>query len=331
MRKILPGMGPGAAPHTLPSRGMRDDAVDHADGERTIDSGIDLPVLVDVVIAATPALCGRLVTCLVEDPRVDPADGATEDAVAVEHFVLVELHVVRIEADVDLLELARPRIEVLHLAEAAGLRRECGRRMRRAERRLILGQTEPRRHPHAPLAVHGGVIGDRRVVPIQLVAPVRRRHRHRLRLARRHFRIEHRNPELLRRVLQRIDDEEAVVAPVDAVDRTERIRGGIALIRRQLVVSERRRPTPVPHREHDVAFDVPAGAAARGRGHRLPRSDPSSARTCRARADAPSPVTMPVMPAPSCPVCTRRSHASTVEANVPSAFGISRVGWLPIW
>jgi hypothetical protein len=52
---------------------MRDDAVDHTDGERTIHSGIDLPVLVDVVIAATPALCCSLITSCVEDLRVDPA------------------------------------------------------------------------------------------------------------------------------------------------------------------------------------------------------------------------------------------------------------------
>src|SRR6185503_10496351 len=130
----------GRTPHTA-VRGMRDDAVDHADGDRTIYGGIDLPVLVDVVITATPALCGGFVTRLVEFARVDPTDRATEDAVAVEHLVLVELHVVRIEADVDLLELPRPGIEVLHLAEAAGLRSECGRWMRRAECRLILGQT----------------------------------------------------------------------------------------------------------------------------------------------------------------------------------------------
>ena len=54
------------APHTAVRR-MRDDAVDHTDGERAIDSGIDLPVLVDVVIAATPALRCSLITCFVED------------------------------------------------------------------------------------------------------------------------------------------------------------------------------------------------------------------------------------------------------------------------
>ena len=85
----------------------------------------------------------------------------------------------RIEADVHLLELPRLRIEVLHLPEAALLRRQRRRRMRPAERRLVLGPAEPRRHPHASLAVHRRVIRDRGIEPVQLVAPVRRRHRHR--------------------------------------------------------------------------------------------------------------------------------------------------------
>ena len=90
----------------------------------------------------------------------------------------------------------------------------------------------------------------------QLVAPVRRRHRHALRLARRHFRIEYRNPNLLRRMFQRIDDQESVVAPVDAVDRPVGVSGGVAFVGRQLVVRERCRTTPVPHSQYEIALDT---------------------------------------------------------------------------
>jgi hypothetical protein len=67
---------------------MWDHAVDHAHLDLPIDSGIDFAVLIQIVIAATPALRLRLVTGLVENPRVDPADRAAEDAVAVQRFVL---------------------------------------------------------------------------------------------------------------------------------------------------------------------------------------------------------------------------------------------------
>ena len=163
--------------------------------------------------------------------------------------------------------------------------------MRGTERRLILGQAEPRRHPHAPLAVHGRVVGDRRVVPVQLVAPVRRRHRHPLRLSRRDVRIEHRNPDLLRRMLERIDDEEAVVAPIDAVNRTVGVGSRVALVGREFVVCERRRPTPVPHRQHEVALAVPR---PRRRGRHIAGSDAiRPAREHLQPALRPSPVTMP--------------------------------------
>jgi hypothetical protein len=123
---------------------MRNDAVDDADCNRPIDGRIDLPVLIDVVITATPALCSGLVAGCIEDLRVDPADGAAEHAVAIEHFVVVELHVMSVEADIHLLELPRLGIEVLHLPETALLRRQCSRWMRGAERRLILGDAEAR-------------------------------------------------------------------------------------------------------------------------------------------------------------------------------------------
>ena len=140
-----------------------------------------------------------------------------------------------------------------------------------AERRLVLGQPEPRGHPHAALAVHRRVVGDGRVVPVQLVAPVRRRHRHRLRLARRHLRVEHGNPQFLRRVLQRVDDEEAVVAPVDAVDRAVGVGRRVALVGGQLVVGECGRAAPVPHRQHQVPL---AALRARRRRRHLAGGDP---------------------------------------------------------
>ena len=206
-----------------------------------------------------------------------------------------ELDVVRIEADVHLLELPRLRIEVLHLPEAVLLWRQRRGRMRGAERRLVLGQAEPRRHPHPALAVHRRVIGDRRVEPVQLVAPVRRRHRHRLRLARRHFRIEHRNAKLLRRVLQRIDDEEAVVAPVDAVDRAVGVGGRDCACR-----SSARRARTSPDRPsptssaRDCARALAAAAAPAARRRRAMRSV-QSANISRPRW-RPSPVTMLLMP-----------------------------------
>ena len=123
---------------------MRNHAVDHVHRDLAIDGRIDFAVLIQIVIAAAPALRLGFVAGLVEDARVDPPDRATEDAVAVERLVLVagKLHVVRVEADVHLLELPRLRVEVLHLPEAALLRRERCRRMRSAERRLILRPPE---------------------------------------------------------------------------------------------------------------------------------------------------------------------------------------------
>src|SRR5919108_3591071 len=111
------------SPHAAVCR-MRDHAVDHVHGDLTIDSRIDFAILVDVVISATPALRLGFVARLVEDARVDPADRAAEDPVAVQRLVFVELNVMRIEADVHLLELPRLRIKVLHLPEAVFLRRE---------------------------------------------------------------------------------------------------------------------------------------------------------------------------------------------------------------
>ena len=139
-----------------------------------------------------------------------------------------------------------------------------------AEGRLVLRYAKARGHPDATFAVHCGVVRDGRVVPIELLAPVRRRHRHRLRLARGDLRIQHRNAKLGGCVLQRIDDQEAVVAPVDAVDGPERVGRRIALVRRQLVVGERCPASPVPHGEHQVPLESlgPWG----GRGH-LARAD----------------------------------------------------------
>src|SRR6185503_20470826 len=110
---------------------------------------------------------------LVEDAGADPPDGAAERSVAVERLVgvLRELNVVNVEADVDLLELPRPRVEVLHLAETARLRRQRCRRMAGAEGRLVLRYPKTRGHPDATLAVHGGVVRDGRVVPIELISP----------------------------------------------------------------------------------------------------------------------------------------------------------------
>src|SRR6185436_2368592 len=125
---------------------MWNDAVDAVGGNRAIDGGIDLSVLVDVDVWLAPALRGAFVAGLVEHPRLDPSNRTAEGAVAVQRFILIvrELHVVHVEADVDLLELTRPRIEILDLAEAARLGRErCGR-MRGAKRRLIFGNAEPR-------------------------------------------------------------------------------------------------------------------------------------------------------------------------------------------
>ena len=104
-----------------------------------------------------------------------------------------------------------------------------------------------------------------------LLTPVRRRHRHRLRLAGWHLRVEHRNPALGRGVLQRIDHQEAVVPPVHAVDRSVHIGGRVALVRRQLVVRERRRAAPVPHREDQIAFEP---LRPRRRRWHLARADP---------------------------------------------------------
>jgi hypothetical protein len=107
---------------------MRNDAVDDADGHQAIDRRLDPAVLVEVVPRAAPALCLAGIAGLVEDSGVDPSDGTAEDAVPVERFVPIrrELDVVCVEADVDLLELARLRIEVLDLAEAGLLRRQRG-------------------------------------------------------------------------------------------------------------------------------------------------------------------------------------------------------------
>src|SRR5688572_21909077 len=170
----LPGHG---SRHGAPDTAigwMRNDAVNYPDGDLPIDGRIHLSVLIQVVPRPAPALRLRFVAGLVENPGIDPADGAAEHAVAVKGLVLVgrELHVVRVEADVHLLELARLRIEVLDLAETRLLRREGSRRMRPAEGGLVLGKTESRRHPDAALAVHRRVIRDRRIVPIELVAPV---------------------------------------------------------------------------------------------------------------------------------------------------------------
>ena len=143
------------------------------------------------------------------------------------------------------------------------MRRERGRRMVAAEVRLILGPTKPRRHPNAPFAVHRRVIRDRGVVPVRLAAPVRRWPRHDLRFARRSRRVDDGNPHLRRRVRVRIESQEAVVAPVDAVDRAVGIGAWVALVGRQLIVRERRGPAPLPQRQHEVAFDT-----LRARRHR---------------------------------------------------------------
>ena len=269
------------APHGAVGR-VRDDAVDDAGRNPharelaartpevlehvTVEAArFDLAVAVDVVVRQAPALRGRFVAGLVEDSSVDPANRAAEHAVAVQRLVGVgrELHVVRIEADVDLMERLSPWVEVLHLAEARFLRRQRGGRMVAAEVRLILGPAKPRRHPDAAFCVHRRVIRDRGVEPVGLAAPVRRRPRHDLRLSRRRRRIEHRNPPLRRRVRVRVECQEPVVAPVDAVDRTVGVGAWVALVGRQLIVRERRGPAPLPQRQHEVAFDT-----LRARRHR---------------------------------------------------------------
>ena len=89
MRMILPGhRARRRAPDAAVGR-MRNHAVDHAHRDLTIDRRIDFAVLIQIVIAAAPALRLGLIAGLVEDARVDPADCAAEDAVAVQRLVLV--------------------------------------------------------------------------------------------------------------------------------------------------------------------------------------------------------------------------------------------------
>ena len=65
-------------------------------------------------------------------------------------------------------------------------------------------------------------------------------------------------------MFQRIDDQEAVIAPVDAVNRAVGVGGRVALVGRQLVVRERRRTAPVPHRQHEIPLDGPCGRGGVG-------------------------------------------------------------------
>ena len=104
----------------------------------------------------------------------------------------------------------------------------------------------------------------------QLGAPVRRRHRHRLRFAGRRFRIEDRNSRLFRGVLQRIEREEPVVAPVDAVDGAVGVGRWIPLVGGELIVRECRRAAPVPHRQDEIPLETLWPRRRRGD---IPRGD----------------------------------------------------------
>src|SRR4029453_9809798 len=164
---------------------MWDDTINDANRYLAIDGRINLAVLIDVEVAATPSLCGRLIARFIENTGFDPTDRAAEDAITVQRFIFVggKLNVVCIETRVDLFKPARRRVEKLHLTKTARLGSKSGGRVGSAKTRLIFRHTEARRHPNASLAVHCGMIRDCRIVPVELVAPVGRRKRHRLRLA----------------------------------------------------------------------------------------------------------------------------------------------------
>ena len=72
-----------------------------------VHTRFDLAVAVQIEIGHAPALRRAHVARFLEDPSVDPTEGAAEDAVAVERFVRIvaELHVVSVETDVDLVKL----------------------------------------------------------------------------------------------------------------------------------------------------------------------------------------------------------------------------------
>ena len=220
------------------------------------------------------------------------------------------------------------RVEVLHLPEARLPRRERRRRMIAAESRLILRPPKTRRHPDAPFAVHRSMIRDGRIEPVGLAAPVRRWLRHHLRFARRSRRVEHRDAHFRRRMRIRIESEETVVTPIDAVDRTVGVRRRVALVGRKLVVGERRGPAPLPERQHEIALDT---FRARRRGRHLAGRDPiGPVREHRERglaAECPMAADhrRAVLSRPAYGDPTRR----TTTRTTPSPAGNSRVARLP--
>src|SRR4029453_14181544 len=199
---------------------MWDDTINDANRYLAIDGRINLAVLIDVEVAGTPSLWGRLIAGFPENTGFAPADRAAEDAITIQRFIFVggKLNVVCIETRVDLFKPARRRIEKLNLTKTARPRGKAGGRVRSAKTRLIFRHTEARRHPYASLAVHCGMIRDCRIVPVELAAPVGRRKRHRLRLAGGRLRIKHGDTEFRRSMLGRFDHQERIVSPIDAVD-----------------------------------------------------------------------------------------------------------------
>jgi len=203
---------------------------------------------------------------LVERRGVDPA----ERVVLAEHdpALVVEVVVVRGKTRVNRRELLRPRVVHFDLPRArAGQRkilREPVRRSVLAERRLLLRRSNPRRHPHAPAAVHRHAAGIGRPLPNLLVAPERRRRR--VGVDRRRVR---RNPDLGGCVLVRIEHGNDVGALDRSVDESVRVHRRRAVVGRGDIGPAAGGQRPVPQGDDDVAFD--AGRTRRRRRIRAGR------------------------------------------------------------
>ena len=215
-------------------------------------AGGDLAVSVCIDDAGAPSLrCTRVVR-LVERNGVEPTDCVVlpEDQVV----VFVEHVMVRGKAAVDHRELFRLRIKQFDLPRARAFHREVLRkRVRRvlAVCGLILRRADPRGHPDMSFRGHRDAAWIGLPLPDLLAPPVRRCRR---------IRIEHGRVrgklDLARCVRARIEHRQDVGALVRPIHQPVRVVCWIALVGGGRIAAAAGRQPPVPHRDHEIAFDA---------------------------------------------------------------------------
>ena len=208
--------------------------------------------------------------------HVEPADDGIGRVAAREphHAVLVELQMMRREAEVDRRRLLLRRIVDLELTPRDLHREHLRGRMIGAlpapRRRRV--RTNARRQPDAALLVHPRIVDVGVAVPDRFRAPIGRLGELRQVLRRRRLGVAPFGLDQAGLVVDGIEPRDEVRARFGrSVDQTVRIDGRIAAVGRDLVMQIALRRVPVPQRDDEVALD--AGRTRRLRERQLALRD----------------------------------------------------------